>query len=147
MGEICFLPPLSLADSPPAVIAQKMETLKQSAQPWIEIALSDQHLFAWSGKKQIFTAIVSTGKPATPTYTGIYTIQRKYPQDRMRGADYDIPDVPNVLYYDRGYALHGAYWHSNFGTPVSHGCINLPVNNAQWLFDWSQVGTSVIIHE
>ena len=147
MGEVFLLPNSALANSPPAVIAQRIETLKKSGQPWIEIDLSDQHLFAWEGKQQVFTAIVSTGKAATPTYAGIYTIQRKYPQDRMRGADYDVPDVPNVLYFDRGYALHGAYWHSNFGTPVSHGCINLPVNNAQWLFNWSKVGTSLIIHE
>ncbi|MGK7936409.1 MAG: L,D-transpeptidase [Xenococcaceae cyanobacterium] len=146
-GAVSLLPNLALADAPPAVIAQRIESLKQSAQPWIEIDLSEQHLIAWSGKKQIFTAIVSTGKATTPTYAGIYTIQRKYPQDRMRGADYDIPNVPNVMYFDRGYALHGADWHNNFGTAVSHGCINLPINNAQWLFNWSKVGTSVIIHE
>ena len=46
-----------------------------------------------------------------------------------------------------GYALHGAYWQNNFGTPVSHGCINLPVNNAQWLFDWTKIATPVIIHQ
>lgn len=128
-------------------ITQKIDSLKQSGQNWIEIDLSDQHLFAWSGKNQTFTAVISTGKAKTPTNSGIYTIQRKYPLDRMRGADYDIPDVPNVLYFDRGYALHGAYWHNNFGTPMSHGCINLPVSNAQWLFDWTKIGTPVIIHE
>ena len=62
---------------------------------------------------------------------------------------YNLPqNLPiSYLVYVEGQGEHGAYWHSNFGTPVSHGCINLPVNNAQWLFDWSQVGTSVIIHE
>jgi len=128
-------------------ITQKIETLKKSEKNWIEIDLSEQHLLAWEGESQIFTAVVSTGKTTTPTYPGIYTIQRKYPQDRMRGADYDIPDVPHVLYFDLGYALHGAYWHNNFGTPVSHGCVNLPINNARWLFDWSKIGTTVIIHE
>ncbi len=133
--------------TPENTVAQKIENLKQSGQHWIEIDLSDQHLFAWEGTNQTFTAVISTGKPTTPTNPGIYTIQRKYPQDRMRGADYDIADVPNVLYFDRGYAIHGAYWHNNFGTPVSHGCINLPVNNAQWLFEWTKIGTPVIIHE
>lgn len=132
---------------PDNTVTQKIEDLKQSGQDWIEIDLSDQHLWAWSGKNQIFTAVISTGKATTPTQTGIYSIQRKYPQDRMRGTDYDIPDVPNVLYFDRGYALHGAYWHNNFGTPVSHGCINLPINNAQWLFDWTKIGTPIIIHQ
>ena len=133
--------------TPENTVAQKIDNLKRSDQYWIEIDLSEQHLFAWEGKNQIFSAIISTGKSETPTYPGIYTIQRKYPQDRMRGADYDISDVPNVLYFDRGYALHGAYWHNNFGTPVSHGCINLPINNAQWLFNRTKIGTTIIIHQ
>lgn len=128
-------------------IVQKIDKLKHSGQNWLEIDLSDQHLFAWEGTNQIFTSIISSGKAKTPTHPGIYTIQRKYPLDRMRCADYDLADVPNVLYFDRGYALHGAYWHNSFGTPVSHGCINLPINNAQWLFDWTTVGTFVIIHQ
>ncbi len=128
-------------------IAQTIKNLKASGSNWIEIDLSDQHLFAWSGKNQTFTAVISTGKAKTPTYSGVYKIQRKYPQDRMRGADYDVPDVPNVLYFDRGYAIHGAYWHNNFGRPMSHGCINLPLSNAEWLFDWAKIGTPVIIHQ
>ncbi len=139
--------PVLANPTPENTVAQKIENLKQSGQHWVEIDLSDQYLFAWEGTNQTFTAVISTGKPKTPTNPGIYTIQRKYPQDRMRGADYDIADVPNVLYFDRGYAIHGAYWHNNFGTPVSHGCINLPINNAQWLFEWTKIGTPVIIHE
>ena len=128
-------------------IALKIEDLKQSDRRWIEIDLSDQHLFAWSGKNQTFTAVVSTGKIQTPTHPGVYTIQRKYFVDRMQGADYDIPDVPSVLYYDRGYAIHGVNWHDNFGTTMSHGCVNLPVSNAEWLFDWAAIGTTVVIHQ
>ena len=148
MGQFWLLPSSVLAN--PTLeksVAQKIDNLKRSGQHWIEIDLSDQHLFAWEGKNQTFTAVISTGKSTTPTYPGIYTIQRKYPQDRMRGADYDIADVPNVLYFDRGYAFHGAYWHNNFGNPVSHGCINLPLNNAKWLFDWTKIGTTVVIHQ
>lgn len=133
--------------TPEHILAQRIEDLKRSDRPWIEIDLSEQHLFAWKGNNQIFTTIISSGKAKTPTYAGVFSIQRKYPQDRMRGLDYDIPDVPNVLYYDRGYALHGAYWHNNFGTTVSHGCVNLPINNAQWLFNWTGIGTAVVIHE
>ncbi len=130
-----------------STIAQRIDNLKRSTRPWIEIDLSEQHLFAWKGKEQIFDTNISSGKVITPTYPGAYNIQRKYPQDRMRGTDYDIPNVPYVLYYDRGYALHGAYWHDNFGTPVSHGCINLPMDNAKWLFDWTKIGTDIVIHE
>lgn len=129
------------------VITLKIDNLKQLDKRWIEIDLSEQHLFAWDGKNQAFTAVISTGKAKTPTHPGVYTIQRKYPLDRMRGEDYDIPNVPNVLYFDRGYALHGANWHNNFGTLMSHGCVNLPVGNAEWLFDWTKVGTTVVIHQ
>lgn len=128
-------------------IALQIDNLKQTNQRWIEIDLEQQHLFAWDGHNQAFTAIISTGKAETPTYPGIYTIQRKYATDRMRGADYDLPNVPSVLYFDRGYALHGANWHNQFGTPISHGCINLPLGNAEWLFNWAKIGTTVVIHQ
>ena len=148
IGEYWLLTTNALAQPTlPNLIAQEIDYLKQSDRLWVEIDLSDQHLFAWEGKNQTFTAIISTGKAKTPTNIGIYTVQRKYHQDRMRGSDYDIPNVPNVLYFDRGYALHGAFWHNNFGTPVSHGCVNLPVSNAKWLFDWAKIGTPVIIHQ
>jgi lipoprotein-anchoring transpeptidase ErfK/SrfK len=64
----------------------------------------------------------------------------------MQGPGYDVPDVPFTMYYYRGYAIHGAYWHNNFGTPVSHGCTNVAVNHAEWLFDWADVGTPVVVH-
>ena len=148
VGDMWLFPNRALGHQvPESLIAQRIDLLKRSTRPWIEIDLSEQHLFAWEGGDRVFSTIVSSGKVKTPTYIGIYNIQRKYPQDRMRGADYDIPDVPHVLYYDRGYALHGAYWHKNFGTPMSHGCINLPIDNAKWLFDWTVIGTDVVIHE
>ena len=133
--------------TPDNAIALKIDKLRNSNSHWIEIDLSEQHLFAWKGQTQAFSAVISTGKANTPTYPGVYSIQRKYPRDRMTGDDYDVPNVPNVLYFDRGYALHGAYWHNNFGTPMSHGCVNLPLGNAQWLFDWAQIGTPIIIHQ
>ncbi len=68
-------------------IAQRIENLKRSGKNRIEVDLSDQYLFAWEGSNQTFKTIISSGKATTPTHPGIY---RKYPQDRMRGADYDI---------------------------------------------------------
>jgi lipoprotein-anchoring transpeptidase ErfK/SrfK len=50
------------------------------------------------------------------------------------------------MYFYRGYGIHGTYWHSNFGHPMSHGCINLPTEEAEWLFHWASVGTLVNIH-
>jgi lipoprotein-anchoring transpeptidase ErfK/SrfK len=127
-------------------IAMSIQTLKQSEQRWIEIDLSEQRLIAWEGSNQAFAVTVSSGKPATPTLTGIFAIQSKHVSTRMRGEGYNVPYVPYTMYYSGGYAIHGAYWHNRFGTPVSHGCVNVRVEQAQQLFDWAAVGTPVVVH-
>ena len=119
--------------------------LRASDERWIEINLSGQRLIAWEGDKPVYAVIISTGRDGTPTRPGIFRIQRMLRFDRMRGADYDVPNVPHVMYYQGGYAIHGAYWHQNFGTPVSHGCTNVAPNHAAWLFNWASVGTLIVI--
>jgi lipoprotein-anchoring transpeptidase ErfK/SrfK len=64
----------------------------------------------------------------------------------MSGPGYYLPNVPYVMYFYRGYGLHGTYWHHNIGTPMSHGCVNLPTAEAGWLFNWASVGTKVVTH-
>jgi lipoprotein-anchoring transpeptidase ErfK/SrfK len=113
---------------------------------WIEIDISDQALTAWQGDVPVFQTTVSTGKPGWRTLPGTFAVYRKYEKTRMRGADYDTPDVPWTMYYKGGFAIHGAYWHDNFGTPVSHGCVNLRVPEAKALFEWADVGTEVVVH-
>lgn len=125
---------------------QTIQALKRSNQRWLEVDLSRQRLIAWEGKTPVYAVIVSTGKASTPTVTGVFEVQTKYRQARMQGDDYDIPDVPYTMYFHEGYAIHGAYWHSRFGTPVSHGCVNVAVDHAQWFFTWSEVGTPVVVH-
>jgi lipoprotein-anchoring transpeptidase ErfK/SrfK len=124
-----------------------MKQLKQSGRRWIEINLSSQRLQAWEGNRPVYAVLVSTGKAATPTPTGQFAIQSRHRYARMQGYDYDIPDVPYTMYYHRGYAIHGAYWHHRFGTPVSHGCTNVAVNHARWLFNWATVGTPVVVRD
>lgn len=128
-------------------IAAKMVTLQDSQERWIQIDLANQRLIAWEGGTQVYAVIVSTGKSATPTRPGTFTIQSKRRLDRMRGPGYDVPNVPFAMYYDRGYAIHGAYWHHRFGTPVSRGCVNVAVDHAEWLFNWASVGTPIVIHQ
>lgn len=128
-------------------IEEEIARLSHSAQHWILIDLSEQHLIAWEGNHPYHAVTVSTGKAATPTPTGIFTIQSKHEIARMQGADYDVPDVPFTMYYNGGYGIHGAYWHNNFGTPVSHGCTNVAVDHAEVLFDWASVGTPVIVRQ
>ena len=112
---------------------------------WIAIDISDQSLTAWQGDVPVFETTVSTGKPGFRTLPGTFAVYRKYEETRMRGADYDTPDVPWTMYYDGGFAIHGAYWHNNFGTPVSHGCVNLRVPEAKAIFEWADVGTEVVV--
>ncbi len=128
------------------LIATRMLELQQSEERWISIDLSTQRLIAWEGNKAVYAVIVSTGKASTPTRLGTFRIYTKYPTTRMTGPGYDVPDVPYTMYYDGGMAIHGAYWHNMFGTPVSHGCTNVAVNHAKWLFDWASVGTPVVVH-
>ncbi len=128
-------------------ITSNIAALKRSNQRWIEIRLSTQRLIAWEGKTMVHAVIVSTGKATTSTPVGSFEIQSKYRIARMQGDDYDIPDVPYTMYYSGGYAIHGAYWHRSFGTPVSHGCVNVAPDHAQWLFNWAKIGTPVVVRQ
>ncbi|WP_016949238.1 L,D-transpeptidase [Anabaena sp. PCC 7108] len=128
-------------------IATAIQTLKQSDQRWIQIDLSKQNLIAWEGSNPVYAITISSGKKSTPTRVGTFKIQTKLKKARMRGRGYDVPNVPHTMYYQGGYAIHGAYWHHRFGTPVSHGCVNLAPNHAKWVFEWADVGTPVIVQE
>lgn len=119
--------------------------LKQSNQQWIQVDISDQKLIAWEGNTPVFSITVSTGRASDMTPTGVYAIETKYRTARMQGETYDIPDVPYTMYFSGSYAIHGAYWHTNFGSPVSSGCINVPVQGAAWLYDWAGMGTAVVV--
>jgi lipoprotein-anchoring transpeptidase ErfK/SrfK len=124
---------------------QDIQRLKRSGQRWIEINRRSQTLTAWQGSRRVYSVVVSTGKSATPTPTGLFNIQTKYPTARMQGEDYNVPDVPHVMYYSGNYAIHGAYWHRSFGIPISHGCTNVAPDHAAWLYRWAAVGTPVVV--
>lgn len=141
-----LLTPTVLAQTYQETLNQKMANLKKTEDRWIEINLTTQRLTSWEGAEPVKTIAISTGKKNTPTIPGMFTIQSKRRIDRMKGPGYDIDDVPYAQYYSGGYAIHGAYWHKKFGTPVSHGCTNLAIDHAKWLFNWSKIGTPVIIH-
>jgi lipoprotein-anchoring transpeptidase ErfK/SrfK len=113
---------------------------------WIDIDLTNQQLAAYEGQKLMRLTPVSTGLPRTPTPTGQYHIQIKLRYDDMSGIGYYLPNVPYVMYFHGGYGIHGTYWHARFGQPMSHGCVNIPTEVAEWLFDWATVGTMVNIH-
>jgi lipoprotein-anchoring transpeptidase ErfK/SrfK len=114
---------------------------------WIDVDLSKQTVTAYEDGTPVRTTLASTGLPQTPTPVGQFRVWIKLRTDDMSGPDYYIEDVPFVMYFHGGYGLHGVTWHANFGHPMSHGCVNLPTEEAAWLFDWAEVGTLVNIHE
>ncbi|MGQ9586048.1 MAG: LysM peptidoglycan-binding domain-containing protein [Anaerolineae bacterium] len=136
----------SAAPPAPAAAQGQMASAETPGERWIDINLSTQTLAAYAGNTLVYTARVSTGLPGTPTVTGSYRIYAKYAAQTMSGPGYYLPSVPHVMYFYRGYALHGAYWHNNFGRPMSHGCVNLPLDAAAWLYQWASVGTLVKVH-
>lgn len=110
---------------------------KPNSEKKIVINLSQQRLYAYEGDCLVFYTKVSTGLPSMPTPTGTFRIYQKLRITRMRGPGYDTPDVPFTQFYSGSYALHGAYWHNDFGQVRSHGCVNLSLGDAEWLFNWT----------
>jgi lipoprotein-anchoring transpeptidase ErfK/SrfK len=113
---------------------------------WVDVDLTHQTAYAFEGDNVVNSFVISTGTWQHPTVTGQYHIYVKYRYADMRGPGYYLPDVPYVMYFYQGYGLHGTYWHNNFGTPMSHGCVNFSIPDAGWLFNWASVGTLVNIH-
>ncbi|MFT4037446.1 MAG: L,D-transpeptidase [Thermomicrobiales bacterium] len=134
----------------------------------IEVSIDQQMLWAYEGDTLILETPVSTGLAPNTTERGRWRVRYKVPIEDMRGATdtqgdvvwvvgdggeapagsipYGVPDVPNVMYVNLdAEALHGAYWHNNFGNPMSHGCINLPLPVAAFLFGWAPIGTPVTV--
>jgi lipoprotein-anchoring transpeptidase ErfK/SrfK len=113
---------------------------------WVDVDLTNQRVYAYEGDVIVNSFIVSTGTWAYPTVTGQYHIYVKYLSAKMSGPGYYLPNVPYIMYFYKGYGLHGTYWHNNFGTPMSHGCVNLRTDDAAWLYNWASVGTLVNVH-
>jgi lipoprotein-anchoring transpeptidase ErfK/SrfK len=116
-------------------------------EDWIDVDLSRQKAFAFKGNKKVASFVVSTGTWQHPTVTGTFKIYVKYRFADMSGPGYYLPDVPNVMYFYKDYGLHGTYWHNNFGTPMSHGCVNFSIPDSAWLYDFASVGTMVNVHD
>ena len=117
------------------------------------VSISAQAMWAYENGELVRSSYVSTGTAEvleTTTPIGYWSILTKFDVQDMEGTISDeyyfVDDVPDVMYFDNlGNALHGTYWHSNFGTPMSHGCVNLPLDVASWMYDWAPIGTAVSI--
>ncbi len=116
---------------------------------------SEQMLYAYEGDTLFMQVHISSGLDLTPTPRGTFTVYKKTPTRYMQGplpgiSDqyYDLPGVPWNLYFTyQGGTIHGAYWHNSFGEQWSHGCVNLPLEEARVLYLWTDIGTSVTVRD
>ncbi len=132
---------VAAAQSVPA-FAPALPTLFVGRQ--VVVDLSDQMVYAYQDGVLLRSLRVSTGLPGTETVLGDYKVYHMLESQRMTGPGYDLPGVPYVMYFYQGYALHGTYWHNNFGHPMSHGCVNMPTSEAEWFYtNFVEVGTPV----
>jgi murein DD-endopeptidase MepM/ murein hydrolase activator NlpD len=111
----------------------------------IIVDLSDSRIYAYEDGRLVRSVLGSMGLPRTPTVQGSFTVQRKYEAQLMSGPGYYLPNVQWIMYFYSGYAIHGAYWHNNWGQPMSHGCVNLPNEEALWFYEWAPTGTPVLV--
>ena len=119
---------------------------------WIEVNLYEQVLAVYDNSKMIFATLISSGQAPFYTRPGTFKIYKKIEHEYMTGAFeanrsdyYYLEQVPYIMYFDDARALHGAYWNSYYGYPLSHGCVNLSVADAHWLYDWANEGDVVYV--
>lgn len=140
-GKPVEVPEIAFQEEELAVLSHANE------ERWVEVDLSEQKLRAWEGDRLFLETPVSTGLGRFPTPTGEFRIWIKLRATKMEGGSgstyYYLPNVPYVMYFGnsevpnwRGYGLHGTYWHNDFGTRRSHGCVNLPTPVARELYYW-----------
>ena len=134
-------------------IAAGAENLPYQAAPgekWVDLNLSNKTVTAYEGATVVHGPVsIVDGAAETPTVTGTYKVYLQYESQTMRGENADgspyvAEDVPWVSYFYSGYAFHGAGWRSSFGYSGSHGCVNMPVSEAQWIYNW--VDTNTVVH-
>jgi hypothetical protein len=140
-----------VSGTPGAVRRDEVRIVRQTKRPsgvpangkWIHVDLSEQSLVAYEGDKPVYATLISSGKEGYAPPTGLFEIQQKYISTTMNATDpidgfYEVEEVPWTLYYHGGFALHGAYWHTDFGKVRSHGCTNIAPADARWLYYWTE---------
>ncbi len=125
-----------------------------TADRWIEVNLDEQTVVVYQDNHLAFATVISSGTGNWATRPGVFQIYEKLESTTMSGATeadrsdyYYLQDVPWTMYYDEARAFHGAYWHDGFGFPRSHGCVNLALGDAHWLFDWAEMGDYVFVYD
>ena len=111
---------------------------------WTEVDLYEQTFAAYEGERMVYAGLISSGLNRWPTYEGLFQVWSRFLKTKMSGAEgkvdyYFVEDVPYTMYFDQTneIALHGAYWHDRYGFKHSHGCVNMPPRDAEWIYYWS----------
>ena len=147
--------PAKWTDRKVAPGAERLAYPATTGEKWIDVNLSAHTMTAYVGADVVYGPIkMVNGSDEKPTVVGTFHVYHKRELQTMRGSNadgtkYETPDVPYISYFHRGFALHGAPWRSSFGyagSRGSHGCINLPVPVAKWVFDFATIGTTVTSH-
>ena len=126
-----------------------------STKKMVVVDRSEQMLYAYDGDDLFLQTAISTGLDITPTPRGAFTVYRKTPTRYMQGPlpgiskqFYDLPGVPWNLYFTQdGGVIHGAYWHNSFGRKWSNGCVNVPLDKAEELYEWAELGMRVVVRD
>ncbi len=149
-GQSLAIPGATTSTAAPQPAAAAPAPAVSYGNRWIDVNLTTQSLTAYENNTPVYNALISSGAYPYLTVTGQFQIYLRYQAQDMNGYrlgyDYYLPNVPYVQYFYRDFALHGTYWHNNFGTPMSHGCVNLSTPDAQWIYGWSTYGTVVNVH-
>jgi len=111
-----------------------------ATERWVGVCLSAQTAVAYEGDRPVYAALIASGLPGTPTVQGIFRTWLRLTTGKMSGPGYYLEDVTWTCYFYSGYSLHAAYWHDAFGSPRSHGCVNMSPYDAWWVFQWSAPG-------
>ena len=109
----------------------------------IVIEIGRQSIYAYENGVLRKRSLISSGKVMTPTVLGDYEIYLKFRSQTMSGPGYSLDNVEWPMYFYAGYAIHGTWWHTMFGTPMSHGCVNLTNEDAKWFWEFAPIGTPV----
>lgn len=122
---------------------QKTERPEGVTGRWVAVDLYEQTLVAYENDTPVFATLVATGIPPYDTNEGLFTVWESLSRDPMSGATgapeaYALQMVPWVMYFDGGISLHGTYWHDLFGYRQSHGCVNLSIMDAWWIYDFTK---------
>lgn len=147
LGKTVYSPQLTLASAATNAPSRQVLAARSYEHKRIYVDLTNQKLYAFEGSSMIMDVPVSTGK-WYPTPTGEFRIWIWLRYTRMSGGTgagyYNLPNVPFTMYYyndkiakTQGFSIHGAYWHENFGQPMSHGCVNMRIADAEKLFNWT----------